>query len=188
METICDKLRAVHISTLATLALLSVPGYLVYQEYVSPHVTERYTHLHKMKTLKSEYEREEEILVSKIKSENSRSGPAFLNSHAYRIRRIERAKSVYNTLSASVNQNLDNGNKVFYINVEEDDPVIVKVVRQLLIDELNKDGYTTLISVSTITECCGFEYNENNTDEQNQNEERESNKIRTRTCFEITIL
>lgn len=144
MESLCNRMKDVHITSLATLLLVSIPGYIVCKDYVAPAVLEKYNTLNTDFTAVNQ---EEDILEAKVKSENIRSGPAFLNSHVYHGRRTERVKSAYSSVCHSVNQNLDLGNKVFKVSINEDDRIILNVVRKLLIDELDKDGYSANVSV-----------------------------------------
>src|SRR5689334_21420741 len=148
MESIYSKMKDIKVSTAVILLALSVPGYILCREYAAPCMASKY---HAVRTSSSKLNSEEDILEAKVKSENIRSGPAFLNSHAYHNRRTERVKSVYGNICNSVNENLDQGNKVFQVSVNEDDTVILSVVRRLLIDELDKDGYTARVSIHRIT-------------------------------------
>lgn len=153
MESVYNKVKDVKISTAAIILALSVPGYIICKEYVAPCMASQY---HTVRTdliskASSKLNTEEDILEAKVKSENIRSGPAFLNSHAYHNRRTERVKSVYGGICNSVNQNLDQGNKIFQVSVNEDDMVILNVVRRLLLDELDKDGYTARVSIHRTT-------------------------------------
>lgn len=130
----------------ATLLMVSLPGYILCKELSGPTIYEQFERFNIRQTKKL-HDKEEDILEAKIKSENVRSGPAFLDSHVYRSRRTERVKSIYSSIYNIVNHNLDVGNKHFCVSTSEDDRIILNVVKRLLIDELDKDGYTATISV-----------------------------------------
>lgn len=173
-------MKDMKISTAMILLALSVPGYIVCKEYVAPCMSSQYHAVRTdltSRTSNNTISSEEDILEAKVKSESIRSGPAFLNSHAYHNRRTERVKSVYGSICHSVNQNLDQGNKIFQVCVDEDDAVILNVVRRLLIDELDKDGYTAKVSIHRIT-----------TIEKTPSEDTSEDEIKQKSYFEITIV
>lgn len=147
MESICNKIRDMDLSTVAKVLVISVPGYILGKKYIVPVLSKKYTDMKYDLSGTNCINTEEDILEAKVKSENVRSGPAFINAHAYHGRRMERVKNAYVNVCNLVNQNLDLGNKNFFVSVGEDDPIILKVVRRLLIDELDKDGYTAKVDI-----------------------------------------
>lgn len=152
IESLCNRLKDAPISTVAGILLVSIPGYILCKEYVAPNVQKKYEVMSSsMSTTKMN---EEDILESKVKSENLRSGPAFLSHHAYHGRRTDRVKSAYGSVCNLVNQNLDVGNKIFNVAVGEDDPIILNVTKRLLIDELDKDGYIAQVSIHAYDVLC----------------------------------
>jgi hypothetical protein len=145
MNRICEKI-ADNVTMMQALgiALISVPGFFIVKDYVAPKVNTKYHHSALSTWCPS---REESLLESKVKSENLRAGPAFVYFQSYHNRRTERVKSAYTAVWSLVNQNLDQGNRVFKVAITDDDISIVNVVRRLLIDELTKDGYNANITI-----------------------------------------
>jgi hypothetical protein len=168
-------LKNLSCSTAAILLAISVPGYVVYKRYISPRITKDQT----TETLIQSMEEEQNILESKLKLE-MRTKPAYVDPQIYYVRRLERIKSTSRYLYELVNNNLDQGNKQFWIPCDENDPVILNVVRRMLIDELNYNGYTVEVTLTT---------NES-TNDQNTNDQIERNKQGeyTKFRFEITII
>ena len=150
-ENVSDK---VHLSMaqIVAIACISIPGFFIVKECVGPKVAEKYHHIKEHVVNSPTFTtsaplHEEDILEAKVKSENLRPGPAFLNSHIYHNRRTERVKAAYTNVWSLVNQNLDSGNRTFKVATTDDDIKILNVVKRLLIDELDQDGYTATISI-----------------------------------------
>jgi len=144
MQSLCNKIKDVDVPCAVTLLLVSVPSYYVVKNHVVPTIKEKYHHVY---TEPIHINKEEDILEAKVKSENIRSGPVFIDSHAYRGRRTERVKEAFNSVCQQVNKNLDSGNRVFKIPVDDDDRIILNVTRRLLLDELSIDGYNATVLV-----------------------------------------
>lgn len=149
-ENVSDKVP-LSIAQIVAIACISIPGFFIVKDCVGPKVVDKYHHLrdHVVNDTFSTHAplHEEDILEAKVKSENLRPGPAFLNAHIYHDRRIERVKNAYTNIWSLVNQNLDSGNRCFKVAATDDDVKILNVVKRLLIDELDRDGYTATVSI-----------------------------------------
>jgi hypothetical protein len=139
-EKISDRLN-LSIYQILALGLVSAPSYFIVKDCIIPKFKEKYNNWTCVSL------KEEDILEAKVKSENLRVGPAFVYSHIYHNHRTERAKSAYTAVWSLVNQNLDLGNRIFKVAVADDDIHILNVVRRLLIDELEQDGYSATVTI-----------------------------------------
>ena len=83
------------------------------------------------------------MLECKVKSQQMRVGQNFVEKNVYKTRRAERVKTLYGKLWEDVNENLENGNKEFVVNLDETDENIVQVVYKMLREELKQDGYNS---------------------------------------------
>ena len=142
-ERITDK---VTLPGVIGVALVAIPSYIVFKECVAPKVAVKYHNVVDTYSTVAPT-KEEDILEAKVKSENLRAGPAFIYSHVYHNRRTERVKSAYTSVWSLVNQNLDSGNRVFKVAVTDNDVKILNVVRRLLLDELEQDGYSASVTI-----------------------------------------
>lgn len=131
------------------LTLVSIPSYFIIKDCLVPKASATFhNYADNCNRLRSTRpNQEEDVLEAKVKSENLRPGPAFLNSHVHHNRRIGRVKSAYTAVWTLVNQNLDLGNRDFKVALTDNDVKILNVVRRLLIDELEQDGYSATISI-----------------------------------------
>lgn len=140
MNSFLDKLSSFSLPEAVGIVIISIPGYIFYKEVLEQKISET--------TLHNNFENlEESFLESKIRSESLRPGPEFIGSHIYRTRRAERVKSAYNSVWVDVNHNLDMGNRKFNVQIEESDEKILNVVKNLLVQELFNDGYTSQVQV-----------------------------------------
>jgi hypothetical protein len=144
---IYDRFTSITLPDVIGLTLLAIPSYIIFNECVKPKLGRVAEKVHN-KTTHAVSNEEEDILESKIRSDAVRPGPAFLNSHDYHTRRVERCKAAYNTAWSDVNSNLDVGNRQFVISFTENDENILNVVKRLLKDELSIDGYTASIEIN----------------------------------------
>ena len=127
---------------LVGLTIISIPFFRLYTKVsrnFKTHTNIRNTGLHCPQT-------EISILKEKVKENDMKIG-GFTNYHEYQKQRVERTKIAYNSTWDFVNRNLDQGNKEFNIRIAETDEKILETVRQLLVEELEVDGYTTDISL-----------------------------------------
>jgi len=144
MESICNKIKDVNVPTVAALLAISVPGYFVCKNYVLPKL-ERCEALN-MHRSHDKIPSAEDVLEARVRSENIRIGPTFLEHRSYHDRRSERVKSAYSAACDIVNNNLDRGNRCFDVVIEEDDEIVLNVVKRLLTTQLIKDGYVVKVS------------------------------------------
>ena len=122
------------------ILLLSIPGYIVLTDSCHKKIFSKDVFFAKRD--------EEDFIALKLRSESLRPGPPFVQSIIYHNRRTERAKAAYTSAWNLVNQNLDNGNKLFEFTLdEEDDFNILNVVKVLLEEELEIDGYKAKIQI-----------------------------------------
>ncbi len=143
MNSVYNKVTNLSIPEMVGLVIITIPGYIIYKDCIS-HKINHVLHTRKPDVMETQ---EEDILEAKIRSENFRPGPAFLNSHTYRTRRVERVKAAYTSIYNLVNQNLDLGNQNFRVALSENDKKILNVCRRLLIEELSQDGYSANITI-----------------------------------------
>jgi hypothetical protein len=155
-----DKVTGITAVQACCIAAIAIPGYLMYTECKaqkvnssgswSTKITDTFkTEGGKKKSAKGH---EEDILEAKIRSENLRPGPAFLDAHLYHNRRTERVKTAYTSSWSLVNQNLESGNRHFRVAISENDLHILNVVVRLLVEELGQDGYTAEVSIHPLKE------------------------------------
>ena len=160
MNTFYNKIQNVSLPEILGLAIISIPGYIIYKDLAKPNIKKLYNkNSHKIKRLKSDLkneihqvidEEEENSLETKIRAESLRPGPAFVSSSTYNIRRTERVKSAYATIWNLVNQNLDLGNQSFKVTTTENDKRILNVCKNLLLHELKTDGYESSVALHSI--------------------------------------
>src|SRR6478609_3428701 len=179
LEYLCNRIKDAPVTTVAGILLVSVPGYIICKEYIVPTIKHGGCQGYNVICSGTNVIKEEDVLESKVKSENLRSGPAFLNHHTYHGRRTDRVKSAYNSVCNLVNQNLDSGNKTFNVAVEEDDPIILNVTKRLLIDELDKDGYSAMVSIHELDPLDDIKVTRQSSDE---------NEDKTTYYFSVTIV
>lgn len=139
-----DKISSITFAEIVGILALTIPTCLIVNKCICPKISK----LCKKDNIKSEM-KEEDIIKTKIRSENLRPGPPFIQSHIYHNRRTERAKSAYTNAWEIINHNLDNGNRQFEFSLEdEDDLHILNVVKKLVIEELQIDGYNVKIYIN----------------------------------------
>jgi hypothetical protein len=85
--------------------------------------------------------------VSKVKSGNIRVGPAFLDKSVYMTKRANRIKTIYDGIYSDVNSRLLEGERQFTIEIADSDEKIMTVIKTILEEELNHDGYSARITV-----------------------------------------
>lgn len=158
MSAMYNKVTGITAAQAVGIAAIAIPGYIIYTECkkgkTSPYkVTRKWSEtftdsFNSTTTPTKKAFTEEDILEAKIRSENLRPGPAFLDSHSYHNRRTERVKTAYNACWSLVNQNLESGNRQFKVAITENDIHILNVLQRLLVEELGQDGYTAKVKVN----------------------------------------
>lgn len=120
------------------VAIVALPGILLFDKlkgcpYVVSH-EQRQTDI-------------EEDILTDVLTCDKRLCPKFVPSSTYKSLRTERAKTALSELGGIINQNLEVGNREFDIHVSDPDRHIVEVVRRLLLEQLNEQGYAVRISM-----------------------------------------
>lgn len=150
MTSFYNKVTNLSLPEAVGIAIISIPSYIIYKDCVKPTLKNTFSNTLHVPHKTSPIQSEEDILESKIRSENLRPGPAFLDSHAYHSRRVERVKSAYSSIWNLVNQNLDLGNQTFKVALAENDRKVLNVCKRLLIDELLTDGYVATVQIKSL--------------------------------------
>ena len=142
-DNLYNRVSSVTLPQIAGLTLLAIPSYLIYKEHLEgKHILSK-----KSKRSKTQKPEEEVILSEKLKSETVRAGPAFLDSHVYHTRRLDRVKTAYNAVWTAVNEALNSGHQTFTVPLQEDDKRIQNVIKDILVEELGTDGYESSVSI-----------------------------------------
>lgn len=164
-DSIYNKTTGLSIPEVVGLVMIAIPGYILYKDCLKTPLKYK---IHELNKIHPDICQEEEIIEAKIRSESLRPGPPFLDSHQYHTRRMERAKSAYSSAWSLVNQNLDLGNKSFKVAVTENDKNILNVVRKLLIDELDIDGYRAVINTYSMDKWSRSDFPTSETDNESK--------------------
>ena len=144
------------LSEICVATAIAVPSYFLARDVVAPQLKRAYRE--NQRSLRVRESRtvpcsEEEILRAKVLSENIHPGAPYVDSHVYHTRRTERVKSLYSSCHTAVNDNLEQGNRVFDIAIYDSDEKIVNVTRRLLLEQMALDSYDVRIEQHVCSDC-----------------------------------
>lgn len=128
-----------HLQDFIGMAIVALPGILLFDKLKDG--SQAFIHHEKYPM-----DVEEDILTDVLTCDK-RLCPEFVSSSTYKSLRTERAKTALTELGGIINQNLENGNREFDMHVSDPDKHIVEVVRRLLIQQLNEQGYAVKITL-----------------------------------------
>lgn len=123
---------------------IGIPGYILYK---NSNCNDDYCNEKRLIKTKIEKNTKVDILSEKVRLNNLRPGPAFVDSQIFHDKRVQRTKDAYTSIWTLVDDNLNRGNSSFSVAITEDDQTILNVVKKLLLEELATDCYSASVKL-----------------------------------------